>query len=229
MPHRKPDLTIDLYLAWPAQLGPPGTLEWTLDAAERARLAGFAFAEDRLQYAAAHALLRQALSLRVGRPARNLTFTAGPDGRPTLVGPRSPGFSLARRRSLVACAVGPAAVGIDVEDAHRPLEGRAEAALTPAEQEHLLHLPEAGRPGALLALWTLKQAWLKAHGASAPAGPVEVLGLARAAPGWTVGTFEADARHRLAFTAQGPGPVRCWAARVEGASWRFEPLVLPGV
>lgn len=227
MTRREPTLTLDVYLAWPPRLREAaGALEWTLDAAERARLGRFAFAEDRLQYAAAHALLREVLAARVGGRPRALEFTSGAEGRPALARPEAPGFSLTRRRGLVACAVGPGAVGVDVEDAQRPLDGGAEAALTTAERAHLAALPPARRAAGLLQLWTLKAAWLKARGAAAsqPLASVEALALRQAAPAWTLRSFEADGRHLGSLAAEGRWPVRFFAAAHQGGAWRFQPL-----
>ena len=202
-----------------------------LDAAERTRLARFAFPQDRLQFAAGHSLVRAALTRRLGAPPERWAFTAGPWGRPELRAPAGQpgaglGVSLSRRRGLVACALGPLALGVDVEDTRRPVEGVAEAICTPAELAHLAALAPARRAVGLFALWTLKEAWLKALGTglSQAPGATPVLGLHRApaGAGWTLLGFEADPHHLGALAARSLAAPRFWLARLEDGAWRFE-------
>src|SRR5215813_3615442 len=89
-----------------------------LSADEQRRHDRFAFAEDRRDYAAAHALLRRRLSAAVPIPPESWAFEAAPDGKPRLStacrldAPLS--FNLSHTRGLVACAVAPGVdVGID--------------------------------------------------------------------------------------------------------------------
>ena len=94
-------------------------LEW-LSAEERTRCARLAFASDRRDFIAAHALLRHALSAHGHRDAREWLFIPDANGKPELAS--APGerpqlaFNLSHTRGLVACVVArDVDVGIDVE------------------------------------------------------------------------------------------------------------------
>jgi 4'-phosphopantetheinyl transferase len=136
-----------------------------LDEGERARAARFRFDDDRHLYIAAHALLRRTLSERGPLPPAAWRFTAGPNGKPELAEPSfGLTFNLTHCRGFAACAVARGTVlGIDAEvpggrfDADLPA-----AVLTPPE----LTLLDAtdDREGAFLALWTLREAYVKARG-----------------------------------------------------------------
>ena len=89
-----------------------------LSSAERDNCSRFAFERDRRDYAAAHALLRSALSRYVDAPAHEWRFFEGAGGKPSLLNTgRSPlSFNLSHTHGLVACIVAPGIdVGIDVE------------------------------------------------------------------------------------------------------------------
>lgn len=156
----------------PALIGPDAwpPLAACLDAGEQARAARFHFAADRDAYVAAHALTRGMLSRHLPRPASGWRFAANAYGRPEIV--RAPGdpplrFNLSHSRGLVAVAVTQALdVGIDVEavDPARLSLDLAEQTFAPAEVAYVRSLPLAARTEALFALWTLKEAYIKAVG-----------------------------------------------------------------
>lgn len=141
-----------------------------LDAAERARAAQFRVEEDRLTYAAAHWLLRTALSRMGGAAPAAWRFVAGTHGKP-LVDPNAGlpmlHFNLSHTRGFVACAVSEAAeIGIDVESLDRDamaldIAGRF---FSPAEIASLRAAPPDEQAVMFLRLWTLKEAFLKATG-----------------------------------------------------------------
>lgn len=137
-----------------------------LDAAEQARAARFRQAADRDAYIAAHALLRALVATVPGAPPPGeWRMAAEPGGRPVVPG-LGLGVSLSHTGGMVACAVGPAETGVDVEALDRAVapEALAPACLTPTETAALLGLPPAARPERFLRLWTLKEAVAKAMG-----------------------------------------------------------------
>jgi 4'-phosphopantetheinyl transferase len=67
---------------------------------------------------------------------------------------------------MAACAIGVGCdVGVDVESHdHTADDAIAELALSAGERQELAELPDTDRSKRLLALWTLKEAYLKATG-----------------------------------------------------------------
>jgi 4'-phosphopantetheinyl transferase len=143
----------------------------SLDGAERARAARFRFEEDRLTYAAAHWLLRTALS-SVGSqpPAAWRLMVEQPGGKPRIdpaAGLPMFSFNLSHSRGFVACAISDKAeVGIDVESLERrgmalDVAGRFFSA---SEVESLRNAPPNEQAVRFFRLWTLKEAFIKATG-----------------------------------------------------------------
>ena len=149
---------------WAAPVAPadaPG-LVVLLDDHERDRLDRFRRPADRARYLAAHALVRLVLAAAVGTPAAALVFDrtcrcGAQHGKPVL--PGGPGFSLTHAGDLVGVAVHPdGAVGLDVEQVRELGDLPAMAAHVCSPQESA---PDAD---AFFALWTRKEALLKAVG-----------------------------------------------------------------
>lgn len=132
---------------------------------ERARAARFRFERNRREYVAAHALKRTMLSAAAGGDPRAWRFAAEPGGKPFVAG-GGPHFNLSHCEGLVACAVSAdVALGVDVE----PMDRRApfeivERNFAEAERAWLLALPETERQRGFFALWTMKEAFIKATG-----------------------------------------------------------------
>lgn len=145
-------------------------LSLLLDDEERARAARFHFERDRQAYIAAHALLRAALSAEAPRPLPDWRFSANDFGKPEVIGGgETPPlrFNLSHTRGLVAVAVTLVHdVGIDVEalDPGRLSMDLAASTFAPAEVAMLRATPDADLTGALYAVWTLKEACIKAIG-----------------------------------------------------------------
>jgi 4'-phosphopantetheinyl transferase len=141
-----------------------GGLLTRLDEVERARAARFVRAEDRLCYAAAHALLRAALDQVRGRHAWR--FSADSFGKPVLVdGPADIRFSLTHTDGLVAVAITRGAdVGVDAERVGREVSEAAMARIVLATTEIDELDSYADRPARLLTLWVAKEALGKAMG-----------------------------------------------------------------
>jgi 4'-phosphopantetheinyl transferase len=138
---------------------------------ERTRRDRFRSREDQRDYAAAHSLLRWSLSKHYsGRQPSAWHFEKDDLGKPYLG--KGDGealameFSLSHTRGLVACAISPARVGIDVERVRQNVdyEGIAQSSFSHQEIEALEQLPASARRACVLKLWTLKEAFLKATG-----------------------------------------------------------------
>jgi 4'-phosphopantetheinyl transferase len=143
------------YLAWLSE-----------DEIERVRR--YRFDRHRREHLATRVLARAALSRYTGLPPQAWVFGTGPHGKPHVMSPVSPlTFNLTNTLGLVACAVARGgAVGVDVEpdlDRGNPLE-LAEVAFSPDELAALRATPEPERRDRFVAVWTLKEAYLKGRG-----------------------------------------------------------------
>jgi len=135
---------------------------------ERERFGRLRTEADRVDYAIAHLLLLRLLQNATG--SRQPRFTRGQHGKPALDPPSgTPAlrFNLSHSRGCVACVLGRGAeVGIDVEDSAR-IGGRhhvAASIFSAEERQVLAALDEAGRREAFAAMWTMKEAIIKADG-----------------------------------------------------------------
>lgn len=141
---------------------------------EAARHQQFRFARDRELYLATRLLVRTVLSRYCQVEPRSLQFGAGASGKPELTAPTlDPAlrFNLSNSGGLVACAVTHGRdIGVDVEAMRDVPLSVAEEVFTPVELETLYEAPQGDRQRTLLALWTMKESFIKAtgRGLSAP-------------------------------------------------------------
>jgi 4'-phosphopantetheinyl transferase len=160
-----------------------------LSPGELQRCDRFRFAHDRRDYAAAHALLRSALTAHEGAPPSSWVFEAHAGGKPFLAAGQSPvEFNLAHTTGLVACAVTKAGrVGVDAESYVRAVNA-SELAERFSAQEIAGLRGLAGREHhrRFIELWTLKEAYVKAIG----------LGLEHPLSGFS---FDLDGASRVRF------------------------------
>jgi 4'-phosphopantetheinyl transferase len=122
---------------------------------------------DRRMYGASHAMVRKVLSRYVDAPPESLRFSRGGQGKPALIGtPNCVEFNLTHTRGLAVLAVSLSrAVGIDAERGDRSInEALAERIFSDTERRDLSELPAAARARAMVRLWTLKEAYVKALG-----------------------------------------------------------------
>ena len=136
---------------------------------ERLRWRRFARQASRDQYLAAHVVLRKALSRYVDAPANAWRFGANAYGRPHVLEPSGAplDFNLSHTEGLVAVAVsGARDIGVDVENVSRDadLEQLAAAFFAKAEAEAVELANAADKRETFFALWTLKEAYIKARG-----------------------------------------------------------------
>lgn len=137
---------------------------------ERARADRFRFHRDRRDFVAAHALLRETLSLNGGEAPERWDLVATDSGKPVLAGSQASSgltFNLSHTHGLVACVVGSEIdVGIDVEHLTPrvdPLD-LARRYFSPAEVAYLMSGPDADRSERFVEVWTLKESYIKAVG-----------------------------------------------------------------
>jgi 4'-phosphopantetheinyl transferase len=148
--------------------GPPDP-RWldVLDGDERERARGLRTPELRDAFAAAHALVRTALSTYGGCAPGYWRFAISPEGHPSVLDASGLRFSLTHAGLRAAVAVAARqALGLDLEPVRTerdplPLARRFFAA---AETKWLTEMPADQRPSGFTALWTIKEAVLKARG-----------------------------------------------------------------
>jgi 4'-phosphopantetheinyl transferase len=206
------DDLLDAYRSW-------------LDPGERERLRSLQLQGDRRDFLVGRALARTALTRRHPsvEPAR-WRFRLGPWGRPELdepeVEPR-PRFNLSHSRGLLACALTDRVdVGVDVERvAPRRFAAIAEDFFAPLEVASLAGLGPEELEERFFALWTLKEAYIKARGMGlairldhfwfsiGPGGEVTLAGapeLGDDGSGWRFGRLRPSEGQRLALAVSTP-------------------------
>jgi 4'-phosphopantetheinyl transferase len=145
--------------------------EAVLNAEEAIRATHFRFARDRHRFVNGRASLRRILGGYLGLEASELSFSYGPAGKPELGAPHvgaGLSFNLSHSEgwALLAVARGPR-LGVDQERvrAMRDLSAVAERFFAPAEAAALERIELSLRTRAFYAIWTRKEALLKAFGA----------------------------------------------------------------
>jgi 4'-phosphopantetheinyl transferase len=137
---------------------------------ERLEWARFRFAETRVEYAVARAVVRTALSQYAEVAPERWRFARNAYGRPEISAPRDVPplkFNLSHTRGGVACLVGlDRDVGVDVEETSGvgDIISIASRYFAPAEAADLLARPEAERRARFFDYWTLKESYIKALG-----------------------------------------------------------------
>lgn len=142
---------------------------------ERGRARRFVQEHHRRRFVAAHAALRRILAGYTARHARELSFTAGPNGKPALADgaarssvPRLE-FNLSHSADLALVAVAwERPVGVDLEQWERDMDHLelAERFFSPREREALRALAASADDlvRGFFAAWSRKEAYLKASG-----------------------------------------------------------------
>ena len=159
---------VEVHLAVPTSaLAAAG--EAVLSAEEARRAAAFQHAGARAQFLVGRWLARSVLGEVLGCPPREVPLALGERGALAVEGAGAAGWrvNLSHTEGLVAVAVARGVdVGVDVEDAAR--RGRtvelAERFFAAEETRALAALPEARQRARFFALWTLKEAYIKAMG-----------------------------------------------------------------
>ena len=167
-----PDLragVVDLYRVWlRAEEDTVRHYREVLAVDERERADRFHFPVHRNRFILGRAALRRILGRSLGRPAGEIRFVYGPQGKPEM-SPSEKGveFNVSHTEYLALIAVVPdRQVGVDVESINRQLEWNelAERFFTPAESRYLKSLTAEENRRNFFRLWTAKEAYLKAIG-----------------------------------------------------------------
>jgi 4'-phosphopantetheinyl transferase len=211
---------------WRVDLGRADSGGAALSDDERARAARFHSDRDRERFTASHAALRTILGLYTGCRPDELTFEAGPHGKPSLMG--QPGATIAFNMShsgslaVVAIATG-RRVGIDVEGA-RPMAERDTIVarfLSARERSDFARLPETLQTAAFFRVWTCKEAYIKAIGTGL-ATPLDSFSVSvdpREPPGLLDIAGDPDEAARWSIDDLDIGPGYAGAVMAEGAGW----------
>lgn len=133
---------------------------------EQERASRFYFEQDRQRYIAGRGHLRQLLGQYLGMEPGRITFNYGPHGKPYL--PHIPlRFNLAHSHHLALLAFSwGRELGVDLEHI-RPLPDAHELVsrfFAPNEIQAWRQVTPAGQQAAFFAIWTAKEAYLKAVG-----------------------------------------------------------------
>jgi 4'-phosphopantetheinyl transferase len=124
-------------------------------------------APDRQLFLFSRALMRTVLADQLDCKAQDLRFSANGFGKPILQVEPSVHFNLTHSHGAVALAVSKdREVGIDIEDRQRKVEylALAERYFAAAEARHLQQVSDLNLRDAFFAIWTLKEAYVKAIG-----------------------------------------------------------------
>jgi 4'-phosphopantetheinyl transferase len=142
-----------------------------LGSEERQLLARLEPEAARLDYLAAHALVRSVVAELADCDASEIEFKSGHHERPRAFSPQAAqsfGFSLSHADGIALCAVASeCGVGADVESERnvgRYARGLAEGLCSSVERDELISMSPALRTERILSLWTLNEAMAKAIG-----------------------------------------------------------------
>ena len=209
---------------------PPAEPEWLqpLDDQERERAMAFRTPAQRDGFIAAHAFVRTALSAYGDRAPGEWRFAISPHGQPTVLDASELSFSLTHAGERAAVAIGPGqAIGLDLEPIRpdRDPLPLARRFFGGAEAEWLIGLSPRERPSGFAALWTVKEAVLKARGCglTEPLISVEIeidpsgrpVGVDGPGAPWAICSWSPEPGWFAAVAVQATGPltVRTFRAR----------------
>lgn len=208
---------VDIFIAMPRELGDPALLaayDALLTDAERTRKNTFLFEQHRQENLVTRALVRSTLSrYRPIAPAA-WRFAENEYGCPRIDPPCGLDFNLSNHPTMTVCAVSEgAALGIDVEPQSRAAQiiGMASDVFAPAERAALDALCPENKADRATALWTSKEAYIKARG----------MGLALPLEGFAF-TFDDPRAPRITFAASiDDDPERWWFRILDVAGHRI--------
>lgn len=149
-----------------------------LDQPELERGARFLHHADRLRYAVSHGLLRTLAGHYLDRAPRGVCFGEGQHGKPHVEGPDKDhlAFSLSHSGDIVLVAMARGGnVGVDVEAWSQRLDERAteriaESVFSAYECAGLKQMAPTARRAAFYAVWSRKEAYIKATGSGISRG-----------------------------------------------------------
>jgi len=132
---------------------------------ERARYDRFRFHTKKNEFLIGKLLTRWVLSRYDARPPADWAFAEAARGKPSALDAGDLRFNLSHTRGLLAVAVTRGHdVGVDVEQVARRDDGVAERFFAPEEAAEVRAAPVPERDRLFARFWTLKEAYIKAHG-----------------------------------------------------------------
>jgi len=197
-----------------------------LSASEQDRAARFVFDVDRRRYVAAHYALRSVLAAELGLAA-GAELDLGTHGKPRLAAPAAAAFNLSHSGATGLIGLAPSGeIGVDIE-VMKPIDdidALAAQNFTAAERAEVRSArDETAALRAFLAVWTRKEACLKALGSGLSIPPeVFEVGLHAVATGVSIPTPEGIASVVVESIELGHGAVAA-VARVLAADPVFHP------
>jgi 4'-phosphopantetheinyl transferase len=201
-----------------------GMLGEPLNHEEHERAARFRFERDWRRFILCRGLLRTLLGNYLSRQPGDIEFRFGEQEKPERAGDAGPrlefNLSHSDQAALFAFAAGKR-VGVDIERVRSGVDvhGIAQQVLTPAEIEKLSTATETQKEDLFYAMWTQKEAYIKAIGLglSAPVRQITVgeglLAAANDAGGWMIEgsgarwsllRLDAPAGYKAALSVEGP-------------------------
>ncbi|MDX1378156.1 MAG: 4'-phosphopantetheinyl transferase superfamily protein [Anaerolineales bacterium] len=213
---------VDIWLvSTKASLDTVQQAESSLSADETQRAAKFRFEKDRIRFVISHVALRDVLSRYLHIEPREISFTVGEYGRPSVGSIQNLDFNLSHSGdyALIAIARG-RKVGVDVECFRDELEIEkiARRFFSQNENDELMSLPPDQQQIGFFNCWTRKEAYIKAHGLGlslpldgfdvslSPNEPAKLRATrpnAHEASRWTLLALETDSRHAGAVAVEG--------------------------
>ncbi|WP_158380574.1 4'-phosphopantetheinyl transferase family protein [Candidatus Endolissoclinum faulkneri] len=128
------------------------------------------FEAGRIEYIVAHAMVRSVLANELGVDPRDFRFVRGRYGKPTalLGGTKAAiSFNLSHTKGMVVVGIAPKNIdlGVDVENKLRKIDlSIANHYFAPSELAWIMAQSASDQASAFMALWTLKEAFIKATG-----------------------------------------------------------------
>ena len=133
--------------------------------AERARYDRYRFPNKKNEFLFGKLLTRWVLSRYHARGPESWTFVEAARGKPDAHDADGLRFNLSHTRGLLAVAITrQREVGIDVEEIERRDAAVADRFFAPEEAAQVRAAPEAAKDRLFARFWTLKEAYIKAHG-----------------------------------------------------------------
>jgi 4'-phosphopantetheinyl transferase len=131
---------------------------------KKERIQRFLHYEDALRTLLGDILTRYLICQRLGLKNQQLLFSKNEYGKPFLVNAGHLHFNIAHSAEWVVCALGEAAVGVDVEKIAPVDDDLAKRIFTPEEYRTLISKNRTEQLPYFYALWTIKESYLKALG-----------------------------------------------------------------
>lgn len=158
---------VEIWRVWLDLSTDPGRpFQTVLSSDEKQRAAAFVFPRDRNRFVLAHGYLRNILARYLHCGPGTLTFSTNDYGKPVLQDHRLE-FNLSHSGAYGLIAVSrQCVVGVDVERIRQEMEFEdlARRFFSQREYSELMDVPRDQRSTAFFTCWTLKEAYIKAHG-----------------------------------------------------------------